>query len=414
MSNPQPIWGVPPVVSIIIPVYNRLAYLDSTITSVLNQTYASLELIVVDDGSQEDVEEHMARYDDPRVSLLHQENQGNAAARNSGIGQARGEYIACLDSDDVWHSALLETCVAFLAAHPDMDVVYTQVQAIDGHGQRLPGPVRPSPHSGDLLESLLMGYPILPSSALVRRSCFERWGVYSPGLDDWELWLRWAARGCRFTCIEQPLVHYRIHKRNLNLDWPRRRAAHFAMLDTFYALGDLPEVAHHLRERAYANQHFHFAVLAWQIGRHEDGIAELKQAVLRRPSYLHDLDFYTRIACAHQGRTNAGTAEGLDWEVAEDTLGRSLGAVFADPALPSAVGARRHSALAWAWLALARLAYGVPHDMGRARRYLLRSLAAWPAVLWRTDWAAWMGRALLGYDTVQAVKRRVPIEAIDA
>lgn len=399
-----------PEVTIVIPVYNRLGYLAATLDSVLAQTFQGWELLVVDDGSQEDVAGFTAQYTDPRMRFIRQANQGNAAARNAGIEQGSGEFVICLDSDDLWHPTMLEKCVAFLLARPDVDVVYTQVQYIDGHGQSLPRPVGPTPHNGDLLESLLMGYPILPSSALVRRSCFERWGAYTPGLDDWELWLRWAAGGCRFACIEQPLLQYRIHDQNFNLAYDRRRAAHFAMLDKFYSEERLPDNALRLRKQAYANQHYHFAVLAWELDRSADGLAEFGAAALGHPAYLSDNDFYTRVACAHQGRIDAGSTRGLSLSTAEATLTQCLDALFRRPDLPPEVQTRRHEAYGWAYLALARLAYGVAHDMAQARRWLRRSVQVWPAVLWQSDWAAWAVRSIVGHDRVQWIKQKLRVQ----
>ncbi len=399
-------------VSIIIPVYNRLRFLDETLNAVLAQTLTDWELVIVDDGSEENVEEFLRRYLDHRITLLRQANQGNAAARNTGIQRARGEYIICLDSDDVWHPDMLPACVAALEAHPDIDVVYTRFRTINAEGVALPTPVSPEPQSGNLLEPLLMGYPILPSSALARRCCFERWGMYKPGLDDWELWLRWAAIGCRFMCIEKPLLYYRIHDQNFNLDWSRRRQAHFAMLDAFYQQKDLPAVAIQMRNRVYANQHLHFAVLAWQVGRPADGVAEFSLAVHANPDLLEDLDFHTGIACAHQGRIDAGTIRGLDLEAAQRALVQSLDALFAETDLPAAIRRKQAAAFGWAYLALARLTYSGPHDMLRTRCFLLRSFAAWPPLAWQTDWATWLARALIGYETVQCLKQRLQISKV--
>lgn len=396
-----------PGVTVVIPVYNRLGYLAATLDSVLAQTWQDWELIVVDDGSQEDVAGFMVSYTDARVRFMRQANQGNAAARNAGIAQGSGEFVICLDSDDVWHPAMLETCVAFLTAHPNVDVAYAQVQAIASDGAALPRPVGPPPRNGDLLEPLLLGHPILPSSALVRRLCFERWGSYSPGLDDWELWLRWASRGCRFACIEQPLLQYRIHGQNFNLDYDRRRAVHFPMLDRFYSQERLPERALQLRQRSYANQHFNFAVLAWSLDRPADGVAEFGAAVLKHPAYLADIDFCTRIACAHQGRIDAGTQRGLRLEIAESTLVQCLDALYNRSDLPPEVTIRRNEAYGWAYLALARLAYGPANDLSHARQWLGRSLRLWPAIPWHSDWIAWTARAAVGHDRVQQVKRKL-------
>jgi tetratricopeptide (TPR) repeat protein len=255
-----------------------------------------------------------------------------------------------------------------------------------------------------------MGMPLLPSSVLARRSCFERWEAYTPGLDDWELWLRWAARGCRFACIEQPLLYYRIHDQNFNLDWWRRWEAHFRMLDTFFAMENLPDTARRLRERAYANQHFGFAVLAEQVGRPEDGVVEFREAVSLNPDYLTDLDFYTRYACGHQGRIHAGTVRNLDLSVAESTLLRALGGLFGSSEIPETLADRSALAYGWAYLALARLAYGVTHQMRRTRRYLWRAWRYYPALLWRTDWSIWLLRATVGHRMIQLVKRASSLE----
>jgi glycosyltransferase involved in cell wall biosynthesis len=401
-----------PLVTVIIPVYNRVAYLGATIESVLGQTWADWELIVVDDGSQEDVTGFLARYTDPRITLICQDNQGNAVARNTGIAQARGRYLICLDSDDIWLPRMLETCVAILEANPDVDVAFVQWQKINATGLLLPKGPEPEPRCGDLLESLLLGYPILPSAALARARCFHEWGAYTPGLDDWELWMRWAVQGCRFLCVAQPLLHYRIHPENLNLNWSRRRQTHFAMLDALYARTDLPAVAHAVRDRAYAHQYAHFAELAWLVGHPAEAVSDFIQAVRLYPAYLDDLDFLTRIACAQEGRLDAGPLDILDLDRAEQTLLYSLNGLFTPfpgPAdLSSIVCRRRAAAYGRAYLVLARLAYSLNHDMVATRRFLCRSLAAWPAVVGHSDWIRWLARAWIGWTRIQTWKMAVP------
>ncbi len=395
------------LVTIVVPVFNRLHFLGETIESVLTQTHSQWELIVVDDGSEEDVAAFLLRYPDDRIRSLRQENQGNAAARNTGIKQAQGEYVICLDSDDVWQPGLLDICLTTLQTNPNIDVTYTQFQQIDQNSKLIPVPLQPQPKNGNLLPDLLLGFPILPSSALIRRCCFEQWGLYTPGLDDWELWLRWSAKGCRFHCVERPLLAYRIHNQNFNLDWPRRRQAHFAMLDAFYRQTDLPELALQLHQQAYVNQHIRFAVLAWQVNRPVDATAEFVHAVCLEPSLLHDLDFYTQIACAHQNRLDYGSARNLDLEQAQAILLAALDSLFAMPDLPRTIIAQREPACAWANLALARLAYGLQQDDNLSRRFLQQSLAAWPMIAVRSDWAMWFLRALLGGRKIHHLKTKV-------
>lgn len=394
-------------VTVVVPVYNRLKYLGATIDSVLRQTFHRWQLIVVDDGSQQDVAAFVARYPDSRIRVIRQASKGNAAARNAGIAASNQEFVTCLDSDDVWTPRFLETSLDTLRRHSDVHVVYTVSDCIDAQGNPIGHRIPSEPKNGSLLQPLLMGYPILPSSALARRSCFERWGGYTPGLDDWELWLRWAAQGCRFVYIEEPLVHYRIHDQNLNLDWARRRDAHFRMLDAFYQRESLPPLALRRREQAYANQHLRFAVLAWQAGLPEDGIADFVQAVLQHPAYLTDIDCYTQIACAHRGRIYGRTARELDLQNATETLDRCLDGLLATADLPVSIGQLESQASAWAYLALARLAYAVAEDMTAARRFLLRSLVASPAIAWRTDWFLWFVRTLVGFDHIRDSKAKL-------
>jgi glycosyltransferase involved in cell wall biosynthesis len=397
--------GKEPTVGIVIPVYNRLTYLGATLESVLGQTHSAWQLVVVDDGSQEDVAGFVRTYADPRITLLQQDNQGNGAARNLGIAATKSPYVICLDSDDVWEPCILETCVAALEADPAVDVVYTQHQAIDAEGHALWRAPGPAPLSGDLLEPVLLGHPIPPSSALMRRDCVERWGGYTPGMDDWELWLRWAVAGCRFRCISEPLLMYRIHDRNLSLDWDRRLKAHMAMLDAFYSRPDLRERAMTLRDRAYARQHLIFAQSALQLGRREDATRQLVKAIRLNPGYAVDLDVWTQLACAHQGRIDEGTVRSLDWDRADSDTNEMLSALITTPEL-AGIGQRpQRPVRCSACLALARHAYGVAQDMPRCRSYLRSALSAWPPALWRTDWLPWAVRASIGYEWVQRAKR---------
>src|SRR5208337_4579078 len=111
-------------VSVVIPTYNRGELLIETIESILAQTAKPGEVIVVDDGSTDDTQERLARYAD-RVRYVRQPNQGVAAARNHGVREARGKWIAFIDSDDVWHPRKLECQLRVLADHPDLGILGT-------------------------------------------------------------------------------------------------------------------------------------------------------------------------------------------------------------------------------------------------------------------------------------------------
>jgi hypothetical protein len=167
-----------------------------------------------------------------------------------------------------------------------------------------------------------------------------------------------------------------------------------------------------VRDRAYAHQYAHFAELAWLVGHPAEAVSDFIQAVRLYPAYLDDLDFLTRIACAQEGRLDAGPLDILDLDRAEQTLLYSLNGLFTPfpgPAdLSSIVCRRRAAAYGRAYLVLARLAYSLNHDMVATRRFLCRSLAAWPAVVGHSDWIRWLARAWIGWTRIQTWKMAVP------
>ncbi len=114
-----------PLVSVVIPTYNRAETIMRSLNSVLSQTFQDYELIVVDDGSTDHTYDIIKDLD-PRLKIISQPNQGVSAARNNGIRASRGKYIALLDSDDEWNPLYLEACISFLSNHPDENVVHTE------------------------------------------------------------------------------------------------------------------------------------------------------------------------------------------------------------------------------------------------------------------------------------------------
>lgn len=173
------------LVSVIIPAYNRSAYIDQTVQSVLEQTYPQVELIVVDDGSTDGTYQQLEAYGS-RIRLLshpHRQNKGQSAALNLGLQAAVGEYIAILDSDDYWAPDKLERQVACLQAHPDIGLVYCNGYHVDAGGAIL-YPFHPEGHvePNDPDRLLLDCYMLLPQSSLVRTEVFRRAGLFDESL----------------------------------------------------------------------------------------------------------------------------------------------------------------------------------------------------------------------------------------
>ena len=183
-------------VSAIIPTFNRLPMLKEAVDSILAQDFEDLELIVVDDGSTDGTIEEIKKYGG-RVKLLQQpQNRGVSAARNRGLLQARGKYIAFLDSDDLWVKEKLKAQVSFLENNPQYPLCYTDEIWIR-RGKRVNPRIIHSKYSGWIFEKCLPLCIISPSSAVIRRTLFSKVGLFDEALpvcEDYDLWLRITAR----------------------------------------------------------------------------------------------------------------------------------------------------------------------------------------------------------------------------
>jgi glycosyltransferase involved in cell wall biosynthesis len=195
-----------PQVSVIIPTYNRAAMVKEAIASVLAQSYADRELIVVDDGSTDATEAALADFL-PQLTYVRQEHQGVSAARNRGAAMARGEYLAFLDSDDLWLADKLKRQMRFMTSHPEARICYTDEIWIR-RGMRVNPMKKHRKYSGMIFPHCLPLCIISPSSALFDRRLFEEAGRFDETLavcEDYDLWLRIAARHPVYL-VDEPLI----------------------------------------------------------------------------------------------------------------------------------------------------------------------------------------------------------------
>jgi GT2 family glycosyltransferase len=198
-----------PLISIIMPVYNGERFIQEAIDSVFAQTEDDFELIVVDDGSTDATLAILETYGD-RLTVLRQQNSGHAAARNAAAKISRGQWIAMIDADDLWHP---EKLAHQLAVSGDADLIYTAALNFEDsyrvdHTTFADG----NCHNGDVFDHLLLDNFITHSSILMKRDAFLQAGGYDESLKttcDWDLWLRMSASGCRFQGTPAPLTHYR-------------------------------------------------------------------------------------------------------------------------------------------------------------------------------------------------------------
>lgn len=207
-------------VSVVIPVYNRADLLPRSIDSVLAQTVPALEIIVVDDGSSDGSEEVACRYGGA-VRVIHQANQGVAAARNAGIRAASGEWVAFLDADDALLPKAIESNLACVDAHAEAGVIYGDAIVVDPEGRAeslfLDG--KP-PAEGWVFDRLLNSGFINCSAVMVRRAALLEVGLFRAGMrhaEDYELWLR-LARRCEFARVPEPIAIYYRQPTGLSLN----------------------------------------------------------------------------------------------------------------------------------------------------------------------------------------------------
>lgn len=251
-----------PKVSIIIPAYNALDYLPMTLASVLHQTFEDFEVIIINDGSSDAIEDWFAKtVHDPRVTLVSQVNNGPSAARNAGIQHAKGDYIAFLDADDLWEPDKLSKQVQILDEDPDAGLVYTWVSYIDPEGNPT-GRIRKNVQEGKVWASLIQHNIVeCGSVALVRQECFERVGVFNESLhiiEDIDMWLR-IAEHYSFRCIPEPLVYYRQHTGSLSRNWQVMEDGYLKILERAFA-STTPELLA-IKARSYAQA---YICLSWK------------------------------------------------------------------------------------------------------------------------------------------------------
>lgn len=209
-----------PKVSVIIPLYNGKKYIRETLESVFSQTYDDFEVIVVDDGSTDDPKEDLAPFRD-KIKFIRQKNSGcPAGAKNTGVRQAKGEYLAFLDQDDLWKKDKLQKQIDLFKKDQETLAVASNVGIIDGFGKSIIEKVWPNPEiwkNADIREKLSQGNIILTSSSvMIRRNFIEKYGFFNEKLlitDDFDMWYRVSRMG-KLMLMPEVLTYWRMHSSN--------------------------------------------------------------------------------------------------------------------------------------------------------------------------------------------------------
>lgn len=209
------------LVSVVVPTYNHASFLGRALQSVVSQTYPHWEVIVIDNHSNDDTDDVIRSQNESRIRLLKIHNDGViAASRNLGIREAKGEWIAFLDSDDYWYPKKLEVVMAAAAADGACDTFCNDELMVDTRSG-LKKVLRYGPYEPDFYRTLLVrGNCMSPSATVVRRNFLARHGLeFGESRDyitveDYDLWLRMALAGARITFLGQVLGEYVVHGAN--------------------------------------------------------------------------------------------------------------------------------------------------------------------------------------------------------
>ncbi|MBL8014066.1 MAG: glycosyltransferase, partial [Candidatus Omnitrophica bacterium] len=214
-----------PLVSVIIPTYNRSALIGESLKSALGQSYKNIEIIVVDDGSTDNTRDVVAAFA-PAVEYIYKPNSGPAATRNVGIAKARGEFVAFLDSDDLWEPAKIEKQLQCFEENPQAAMVSSNFRYIDGKGRIIKDPgSEPGYQPSDFIikDMLRVRFPFATPAFLIKKEIFAKIGTFNERLrisEDLDLLIR-IGTNYQVGYVDEVLVSVRMHDSHSMRETPR-------------------------------------------------------------------------------------------------------------------------------------------------------------------------------------------------
>jgi glycosyltransferase involved in cell wall biosynthesis len=277
-----------PKVSVVIPAYNAMKYLPETVDSVFKQTYHNFEVLIINDGSTDNTDHWASQLSqkEPKVKLISQPNQGVQKARNRGIKEARGEYIAFLDADDLWEPTKLQKQVDALDRNLAAGLCYTWTALADEQGKAT-GRVIASRAEGNVWQQLTeINFVCCGSTPLIRRSCFDTTGLFAEDLrfsEDWDMWLRIALK-YPFVVIKEPLIRYRQHEAGISKNCQSMLETSRILIERNFA--NVPTELLHFRNRSYGCIYLYLGWRAIENQNYQQAKEFGAQAIAHRPQLL--------------------------------------------------------------------------------------------------------------------------------
>lgn len=277
-----------PAVSVVMPVFNVSPFVRLAVESVLKQTFADFEMVVVDDGSTDGTVDALQSIVDSRVRIVEQKNAGSSAARNTGAQRTRAPYLAFIDGDDLWSQQKLAIHVEFLERHPEVDLTFSHSAIINEKGAPLGRFSRPVRGYISFRELLIQNVVHNGSAVVARRKALEEAGYFDTTLRsavDHDLWLRVAlSRSNNVYCIPQVLTFYRMREGQITKDWRRMQQSWETLIEKMRrsAKSDVAAV----EGRARAHLYRYLAYIAYENREYAEAASLLRTAAR---SGLHHL-----------------------------------------------------------------------------------------------------------------------------
>jgi glycosyltransferase involved in cell wall biosynthesis len=228
-----------PAISIILPVYNAAAYIEKTITSLLNQTFTDFELLIIDDGSTDNTIAVIKKFTDDRIKLIvNDKNLGLIKTLNKATALSKGRYIARMDADDIALPERLLLQKEFLDTHPDVSVVAGWINFIDEAGNETGvwDLDRRTNTTSTIEKSLLRENCIAHPTVMIRTVVLQKF-LYNEKqlhIEDYDLWLRLIASGHNIAKVQQLVLQYRVHTASITMSKLRKRNFFFKHLNCKY------------------------------------------------------------------------------------------------------------------------------------------------------------------------------------
>lgn len=278
-----------PKVSVIVPSYNHAHFLPQAVQSVFDQTMQEFEIIVIDDGSTDNTREVAQSYTDGRFKYIYQENRGLSASRNTGLGVARGEYVAFLDADDIFMPNKLQAQLDGFEAHPSCGMMLGGYYALNEQGE----PVKAIEPWTDVptleIENWLFHCPVSPNAVLVKKCWVDQVGGFDERfrrVEDWDLWLRMAYAGCQTGWVKEIVSGYRLSPEQMTKNAASQKNVSLQVMDKFFQQDHLPTELNALKPEVYTRIYTKFAPQEYSVGQLEDARESVAQAIKFTPDIL--------------------------------------------------------------------------------------------------------------------------------